>query len=272
MVKHLKKKMAKEIKTKYLNDISKHRCYYDLEAINDSFFDYIKQKFGNKTKIHTDYGCDKNVLIFPIEKIVIKFSKVSGNKEVKNYLMARKENLQDFFAKTEEIIFYQNEEYDFKVSVYFQEYIDLDKNQGTQNFLLSKEENKTVEDFIRKTNSVSSIVLENGGSVPLIRDWNFAAHVYFNLSEEKRNLLLKFLVENKINDLHNGNFIITKNKKIIIYDYSGYDNKYSYYSSYNYSYDSFEDYSSDEDCYDSDEYCSFNFMKYYYTSDDWEGK
>lgn len=173
-------------------------------------------------KWSSETGVSKVVIIPSEEEYVIKIDLDSydGGIELSdNYLdtecrysqLAEKVGLGDVFAKTSYWGTYGGRD------IYLQERVSLDYEQREKFDSIS---NTT----LMKLSKRSSKVREKCGMTPIL-----TSALYNYYGEEKFETILNFLNENRINDLHNGNWGFI-GERPVIFDYSGFHEGSSYYS------------------------------------------
>lgn len=217
--------------------------YYFEKIISDTTSDLVSELRDKKNiALETDGGADKEVIIFEDFDFVLKLPKVSGKREVEIYQSAKANGFEEYFAATKEIL--ETTIADKLVVVYLQKKINLEgKYQNSYWNNLSKVQEKEINKIFNEIEDYK-VVLKDGSTSTIFRDLNIASFLYF-LTSEKREKFIDFVFSEKINDLHEGNFIYyPENNKIMIYDYSGYDSSdlYDDEDEYGYGYDE-DDYS-----------------------------
>lgn len=231
IAKMIKKTVGKTISDYYKRFSNDKYLYTDTYA--DLVYD-IEQELEivfneNHISFVTDNGSDKEVIIFEDYDFVLKIPTVSKDKELEFYQKAKEEGIDEYFAEVEPLINFNF--FNTKVILYAQEKIDFySKDYNLSN---SKEYTEISEDDISPITSLKT-VLDNGSSSTIIRSIQLAKFIYSNFDDDLKTIFLTFLLDNQINDLHEGNYIITNEGKLKIFDYSGYcdPSDDSYYQSY----------------------------------------
>lgn len=196
--------------------------YYFEKIISDTTSDLVSELRDKKNiTLRIAGGADKEVIIFEDFDFVLKLPKVSGKREVEIYQSAKANGFEEYFAATKEIL--ETTIGDKLVVVYLQKKINLEgKYENSYWNNLSKVQEKEINRIFNEIEDYK-VVLKNGSTSKVFRNINIASFLYF-LTSEKRKKFIDFVLSEKINDLHEENFIYyPEYNKIMIYDYSGYD-------------------------------------------------
>lgn len=209
--------------------------YYTRDSIYVKWYELAKtDNFINMIYDNFDYGATKFVLTIPeLENWVIKvpftyLGKDYCRVEYENYEKAKKNKVEYFFAKT--VYIGECEGSCVSIPVYLQEKVccnaeifdDIYYNYfGERYYEAEVDEVVPAEASYGKTrvDSMEELYEENCADDDRIS-------IIFeetNIDEREIDKLLTFLREYNIDDIHNGNFGLSKDNEIVIVDFSGYN-------------------------------------------------
>lgn len=181
------------------------------------------QKFGyvNGKNFNVSTGASKVAIIFPKNGLVFKWCGHDDEvvdeaaQEAENYAKAVQAGLSCFFPKTE---LYTCEGITKKIAV--QEQIDYSAfDIPASAYKRYQRITRTVDHNIYE--KVMNDILSVGGWGAKTINYTWAMTAISLYGKKKVKNLCKFIIENKINDLHDSN-VGFKNRKPIILDFSGY--------------------------------------------------
>lgn len=203
----------------------------------DDFTAKVRQKlYQLNINFTRGSGADKNVIIFSDYDFVLKVPKISGLREIEVYEAAKKYNWDEYFIPVKEInhiIFGER-----IAVIYIQQKIRFLKDNDWTFEDNDLEKNTWISEVFDKYSEEYTVIRRSGETSQILRSERFVAYFLINKQEETLKNFLAFLEEERVNDLHSSNFIISGKEGLKIFDYSGYDDS-NLYSEYEEYYDSY---------------------------------
>lgn len=217
----------------FLNAISYHkessRFFKDMYFFNDGFWDWDDEYAGFLRELGAEAHCGATKVCVDVDGFnwVLKFGFLRYTnpdiardaimdyceKEANNFKVIQERHLEAYFAETYELGEVNG------VKVYLQEKVDRDEDvidsilctyveENSLNFGIYKESYDSEEEY-------SEAVLDSA------RWMNEEDKISAILGGENEDLL-EFISEFDVNDLHSGNWGMTRDGRMVIFDYSGY--------------------------------------------------
>ena len=232
----IKSFIANKVKTVLKQDIEDYSDFLDgmteiSQSTFDSYIDEISDKlcdfFKKEAKIPVELmgGADKNVLVFDKLDFVVKIPKVTGERELNVYIASEAYGFNHYFAEVELITSFNY--WDKEIVAYFQKKVDFSKGSWLWEREYSSNE---VKDLLKEAKRLEDYKVElvDGSFSKIIKGSKLAQFLVLKMDVNERCDFISFLIDEKINDLNNNNFYISRDGKLTIFDYSGYDDSYKY--------------------------------------------